>query len=1393
MINRHALLKNCTKAFLAITFNTLCLYASLSSANTVEPDINVPAPLQEWVNWASYKEADKNKEKDCPYSYNDTLQHCTWPSTLSLKLSNLGGNFTQEWMIYSSDAKVQLPGDAKHWPQNIRSNNIPLIVEDINGIPFVKLAKGQHSITGQFKWATLPKSLGMTPKLGLLSLRINGKSISNPKFNQQNTLWLSQNDQADSKQDNLLDVQVFRKINDSHPIEIETAIKLRVSGKQRNIDLAPVMLENFIPLNINSRLPARMDGKKLTVQLRPGEWQIKVTSRAVDNLSSFTLPTSKAPWPQEEIWVFAANSAMRQVEISGVNSIDPSQTRLSDDWKSLPAYLIKPEQSLELKTIRRGKSEKNNDQLTLNRQMWLDSNGKAYTIKDELKGRTELSRLNVINNLQLGSVNIHQQPQLITRLDNEGLTGVEVRHQNIQLTAESRYEESRSNIPVSGWHSNIKSINTQLHLPPGWRLFFVNGVDNLPKSWLRQWSLLDLFLVLVITFACGKLFSKTWGGIALVTLVLTWHEANAPNFIWIALLITVALVKFVPDGKFKRFSQWGFIAFQCVLALIILPYMIDNIRYSLYPQLENRAVYTQARHIKERVSVDTVEEALTTNSSRVGKISKSLGSRRGGYPEQQYQKNLQSIDPNNQIQTGPGLPTWQGKERINLRWSGPIKAEQTSQLILIPPLLTAILRVLGIILLLLLASRFVASNFNNKPLIPPAYNKLNRLYGLRSVAVASMLFSLLAVSSIDNAEAKTFAQASTNGSQTALIPRQDILDELKTRLDKEAQNKAPECLPHCAQIESMNLSVQNNVLTIRLRAHAAENTSIPLPGSGKTWLPQTVLLNDTTSTQLTRDNEEHLWIRLSKGLHTIVLRGALSQASTLPISLPLKPHHVSANINPEQWTIDGINKNGNASQQLQLTRVLKDSNNTADWQANFLPAFVTVDRYLELGLDWRVITTVSRVSNADIPININIDLLTNEKPLSEQFTVKNGKINVKLDARQTTIRWISSLPVDSSITLQASKQDDYLETWRLNANAIWHWQAEGIPVNQQQNIQQQAIPVWRPWPGESLLLKLDRPTGIKGQSITVQNSTLKLATGKRAKDFSLQFTALSSRGTQHEIILPEGSDIQKISIDTVEQSIQQVGDTLTLTLKPGKQVVDIAWREDGGLNTLYHLPRVDLNLNSVNAITSISLPRDRWLLWTFGPTTGPAVLFWGIICALLILAIILGRSKITPLRTWHWALLALGLSQTHSLLILILIAWLVAVNLRSKLNTDNYSARRFNTMQIMFAGLSVLALLILAGSVANGLLGSPSMSVAGNSSNAYLLRWYEDRTVSELSDVAILSLPLWVYRMLMLAWALWLAMAILRWLQSAWAAFNTGGLWRATEKLSVQAQENKDS
>jgi len=76
------------------------------------------------------------------------------------------------------------------------------------------------------------------------------------------------------------------------------------------------------------------------------------------------------------------------------------------------------------------------------------------------------------------------------------------------------------------------------------------------------------------------------------------------------------------------------------------------------------------------------------------------------------------------------------------------------------------------------------------------------------------------------------------------------------------------------------------------------------------------------------------------------------------------------------------------------------------------------------------------------------------------------------------------------------------------------------------------------------------------------------------------------------------------------------------------------------------------------------------------------------------------------------------------------------------------------------------------------LLGSPDMQIIGNQSSAFDLNWYQDRSSPTLPIATLVSVPLIAYRLLMLVWSLWLAVALLNWLKWGWECFSTNGLWR---------------
>jgi hypothetical protein len=150
---------------------------------------------------------------------------------------------------------------------------------------------------------------------------------------------------------------------------------------------------------------------------------------------------------------------------------------------------------------------------------------------------------------------------------------------------------------------------------------------------------------------------------------------------------------------------------------------------------------------------------------------------------------------------------------------------------------------------------------------------------------------------------------------------------------------------------------------------------------------------------------------------------------------------------------------------------------------------------------------------------------------------------------------------------------------------------------------------------------------------------------------------------------------------------------------------------------------------------------------------------------------------LTPLKFHQWFLLGIGLTQVSPVTALVIVGWFPALGLRKeKTPPDQWLA--FNGVQLMLVIWTLVALFGLYEAVERGLLGIPDMQIAGNQSTPHLLQWTQDRITSAMPQPWAVTFPLWVYRLLMLLWSLWLAFSLLKWLQWGWQCFSSTRLWK---------------
>src|SRR5207245_1645941 len=221
--------------------------------------------------------------------------------------------------------------------------------------------------------------------------------------------------------------------------------------------------------------------------------------------------------------------------VEGVPAVDPQQTELPGEWRQLPAYRLAPGSTMRLVEKRRGDSDPAPDRLSLHRSWWLDFDGGGFTVKDHISGTTTRTwRLEMAEPTVLGRAAVGGREQFLTRLGDRSSVGIELREGQLQLEADSRVEGAVSRVPAVGWDHDFQGVNAQLNLPPGWQLYYASGVDDVSSSWVTNWTLLDLFVVLIVAMAVGRLSSWRWGLVALATLALPYPESMAARWPWVA-------------------------------------------------------------------------------------------------------------------------------------------------------------------------------------------------------------------------------------------------------------------------------------------------------------------------------------------------------------------------------------------------------------------------------------------------------------------------------------------------------------------------------------------------------------------------------------------------------------------------------------------------------------------------------------------------------------------------------------------------------------------------------------------------------------------------------------------------------------------------------------------
>lgn len=1386
-----------------ILFITLVLVQNNFLVWAAANDISVPASLEKWHGWVIHHHPELN----CSQVTRQKSKQCQWHSPLVIKVLDQQIQFEQT-VLLQKQSWIELPGDIGVWPLSVELNGSKAKVMQHNKQPAVFAKAGSYHIKGKINPDKLPLALTLPSTFTFVDFYVDGNQIAQPSIDKQR-LILRQGKTIQPKTADTLTVAVFRLLRDGNPLSLETKLELNVSGGNRIEKLGRVLPKGFELTKISAGLALRLDDNgDMEVALEAGRHMVTLSAVLTENISKNAIPSAAVTqemarhfnmepgqhWPQQEIWSFAPDRRFRLLDVSGA-VIDGSQTKMPMPWQQYTSYLLQSGQGLSLSQKSRGDAEPDQHKLGLQRTLWLNFDGSQFTSQAHLTGTIgHLDRLSANPGYTPGNITINGQGALITTVNGD--QGVELLPGRLDLKSLGQQGLALS---VNPWAAQISRAKMTVNLAPGYSMFSVNGADHVSYSYLSSWDLWTIFIVILFVVVLAKRFGLVASLIGLLYALAVHEVPEAPGVMTLLLVLGLHFfVNLLAQKSIHVIAKRVYHGVLVLLALSFLPFAVDQARLAIYPQLEKPQQImtgTHAANLSMAVSEEMGDEdsrkykqhrqerqqnprqvkRQETPINSINSLEFQAGDSRAevrqtapmknavpGNKTQvmaQYQAHYQS---GVMVQTGPGKPAWQWN-RVVLRWTGPVAADQQLKMIITPPWFNRSLHLARILLFMMLGYLFVKSQYLTKVNLTAP--------GVNIWLLAIMLGGAGLVSP------KGYADD---------FPSQALLDEYYQRLSEPAT-----CSPDCFAYNNVELELSENVVLLKIKVATLAEVAVPLPLNLTQIRSVKLTLNGKPSTLLTKHARRgEAYLLLKEGVHQLVLE--INVAELVQLDFQFAQNVDFARYHGDAWQVTGIEKQSIPFRGIHLKKLTKKKPQQGESSLIAAPIqpLVRVTRIIRLGIDWTIETQVSRIAPQRGPINLRVPLLIGESVTSNKVKVKQRHVLLNFGPNASHKSWHSVLDKNSPLHLKAQVHSEtppskqYVEVWQLVPSLNWHISYQGLDPIKSTNRANSLT--WWPLAGDALSLTVERPAPVAGVSNSLDEVTLHYHPGQRQAKTALALSFRASQGSDYPLTLPSDANISGITMNGQRIIYAQQAGKVLLPLPPGDSTFVVEWSQDKALEFITSTAQVNLP-QAANINITTHMPSNRWVLGVAGPLIGPAVLFWGVLLVIVTIGIALGRQSWSPLKSWQWALMGTGIATSYWPTTLLVVAWFGVLAHRHLLINADTSVTKFKLVQGAIAVLTLVMLLTLIASVANSLMfGFADMQIIGNGSTATGLNWYQDVVETHLPSTRVLSVPMWSYQILMLLWSVWLSSSLMKWLHWGWLHFSQDGAWKTAKPDSAQ-------
>lgn len=1366
----------------------------------------LPVALREWLPWVEGRDPGRL----CPQR--DGAPVCVWPGVARYEILDHGAKFSLSVKLFA-ESTVPLPSQADlplHDVQVFAEDGKPVTARYAAGPQgmALQLPAGSFVVRGSFSWGEDPDSLPLPGLYGLVSMAKAGAPELRLAREGDSVRIV---DAEREEVSDALTLQVMRRLNDASPAELATRLVFRVSGAARSIRLGKVLPANALPVSVESNLPLQLqrDGS-VAVQLVPGEHQVTIHSVIAQPLTSLTLPTPDVPaWPQEETFVWTQDGLLRSVEVQGPAPLSAELSQLPSEWAGGAAYVAQRGSTITFHELSRGELRPQASAVRLQRELWLDLDGGGYTVRDTFTGTLGAEdRLNALGETHVGRASEGGNPLLIAPDPKSKALGVEIRNTTLNLEAVSRVDQA-SALSAVGWDHVAESLSLSLWLPPSWDLLWVGGAGSMAQSWWNSWTLLDVFLAMLMSVGAYQLFGAVPAALTGAVLVMNHGQFLAPRmlFVHVMLLAVWRLVIHSKEGLWHRLCALLLFVSYAAWTLQSLAFMKLQVTQLLYPQLQAgtryRTVLQELLALFEGsflvwpyvlfllgfafLALRSVFSAPTWSRMVVRGFgwgilavfvvgfSASLlagsffllggSSGRSQRYDGQYEEQWADLTTSNVAVPQSAAPVRSKKfAEANAVAANQVFSYQDKVFLAGPALpewrwRKHMIQVDGPV-----------GSEHQLSLVLLSPGQMRFLSLLRIVCMAALLIAVfrrlgyslperLPVTPATAAAALALSLLVPWRPAFADIPSLTVLEELEHRI--EAHRCKAE---HCAGISEAHLKLSEQKFELLLSVMSQGRGTVIIPGPMSVMRPVEVAIDGKPTVALRRNAENFLEVQVDDGVSRITVRGVLPESTAFAMQLPDHPQF--AEVSAESWFVEGISPSGAASESVRFTNRARErgGNSLQAGTANLeLPSWTSVSRSMQVGDQISLTTTVQRIGSTDRAVAVAVPLLETERLTSEGVRAEGGKALLTIPAGSDSATYSSALPYASTVKLHAQPMEHLSEEWTVACAPIVHCELGGLPPSESvMNGQLRAH--WLPFPGEDATVEIQQLSGIPGDFMTVDSVHHRVNWGPNLLEGTVN---ASVRVTQQQSLvttLPPGAEVKSVQVEPPAPGSPGSVGSVTVLLNPGSHRVTISYTMTQQPATTEYTPPISFNVPVHNVTIELNPGDTRWLLWTGGVAWGPAVVFWSKLFFLTLITVFAASRGVLPVGTFGAVMLAVGLTTLPLVALAIPLGWLALLQVWPAARSRMKALPGW----LEISGVVFLTLLALASFyriVQIGLVLHPPMLIAGNQSHAHALRWFVDHAEQGLPRPWVVTLSLVWWRGVALFWSTWLVIAVIRWLK----------------------------